>query len=236
MTLGKTAVKKMKKNYKTFLSVMLIIGILFILIFNFLANKSIDSHLSFHHKKDFTVQHLSKKDYSILYANHQECFEKVKLRNLTKYYIEKNNLQSNWDKNFIKKRVEKHLNHTAKDSFEQFKYTTNGTLLKFKNKIIGHYSCAEESIITDHSIMISNVCLEKSMRGKGLGKKLISNAIEHCSKKDRDLSLLVYKDDDVAINLYKKVGFIKTEPKVETDTNFNFFNKFLMIYKPKTVP
>ena len=223
----------MKKKYVLFLGIMLIVGTLFILIFIKLSNKSIHKNLSFHHKKDFTVKNLSEKDYSTVYANHQQCFEKVKFRNLTKYYIEKDDLKSNWDKNAIKKRVEKHIKDTKKDSIESFKYTTNATIVKFKDKIIGHYSCAEENTITDQSIMISNVCLESSMRGKGIGKKMIANAITHCSKEKYNLSLLVYKDDEIAINLYTKMGFIMTGAKTEIETNFNFFNKFLMIYKPK---
>ena len=212
---------------------MLILGLISVFTLIRLSNKAIHNNITFHHKKDLTIKNISEKNYSKIYTNHQQCFEEVKRKNLIKYYIEKDDLKSTWDHRAVEKKVADYIERSRTESTNNFKYTNNVTIMKFKNKIIGHYSCSEENKITDQNIMISNVCLEKPMRGKGLGRKMLNNAIEYCSKKNQDLSLLVYKDDKIAINLYSKLGFIFTEPSKEIDNSFYFFNKILMIYKPE---
>lgn len=56
---------------------------------------------------------------------------------------------------------------------------------------------------------ITNVAVLPGYRGLGLSKILLSNLFETCSNNNIDkLSLEVRKSNEVAINLYKQLGFV----------------------------
>lgn len=72
------------------------------------------------------------------------------------------------------------------------------------------YIVAMNCLINNDSndgLFMHNLCVLKSFQGKGLGKLLMNNTIQfikYINKKT--LSLQVYDDNKVAINLYKKFG------------------------------
>ena len=52
------------------------------------------------------------------------------------------------------------------------------------------------------------ICIRDGYQGKGLGKKLLSFLIESAEKKEKKgLVLTVFKDNEKAFNLYRKMGF-----------------------------
>lgn len=55
------------------------------------------------------------------------------------------------------------------------------------------------------------ISLKKTARGKGLGEKLLKKIIERAAKelKIKIVTLYVYSNNKIAINLYKKTGFKK---------------------------
>jgi len=62
--------------------------------------------------------------------------------------------------------------------------------------------------LDEKELYISNVCVDKNNRGKGIGKFLLNNVFkqakaEHCETIILDVS----KDNHIAIDLYKKTGF-----------------------------
>ena len=62
--------------------------------------------------------------------------------------------------------------------------------------------------LDEKEMYINNVCVDKNKRGMGIGKFLLRNTIkhtklQHCSKIILDVS----KDNHVAVDLYKKMGF-----------------------------
>ena len=124
------------------------------------------------------------------------------------------------------------VNSEKEDLRESFQDTDNPSVLMWNNTPIGLYSCREDNDLTDSSIMIFNVCLTASKRGKGIGKLLMLDAVKHCKKPGQDLTLLVYKDDTDVIALYKKLGFKHIEPSKMWPESFAYFNKFLMKFSP----
>ncbi len=69
------------------------------------------------------------------------------------------------------------------------------------NKVIGYlyYSDIYERI------EINQIEVEESNRNKGIGSKLL----EYLLKENKDITLEVKETNDIAINLYKKYGFIE---------------------------
>lgn len=105
-------------------------------------------------------------------------------------------------------------------SFEKDKinsYIDRQILLEVKNykiimsndKIIGCYLVTKK----DNDILIDEIFIEESYRGKGIGTNII-NAI---LKEHNIVYLWVYKENVKAISLYKKLGFEVVE---ETQTRY----------------
>ncbi|MBC61116.1 MAG: hypothetical protein CMP11_01565 [Zetaproteobacteria bacterium] len=193
-------------------------------------------NITFRYLEDLGEQHISIDDYRQVIGNHQACFEHVRRKNLTSYYERKFSSTSSISREIIDQEVEKDLRDGRLSMFKRFRSTKNITTMYHRNKLVGLYNCLPENEVTNDSVMIYNVCLNKDFRGKGLGKVLMKNAISHCQAKEvgRKLSLLVYDDDHLAINLYKKLGFDFEEPDEDFPDEFYYFNKSLMVYSGKT--
>lgn len=75
-------------------------------------------------------------------------------------------------------------------------------ILKEENKVVGYlyYSDIYERI------EINQIEVDPSKRGQGIGSKLLEYLIENNKK---NITLEVKKTNDIAINLYKKYGFIE---------------------------
>ncbi len=72
---------------------------------------------------------------------------------------------------------------------------------------------------------ISNVAIYPEFRGSGLGTKLMLYAEQTASKRNlKYLSLDVERENETAINLYKKLGYKITEEKtLDLGEVFSFF-------------
>jgi len=75
----------------------------------------------------------------------------------------------------------------------------------YKEKIIGYVICRLESVGKGHIISLA---VDPEYRGRGIGTKLMTRAIEILkAKRCTYIYLEVRKSNYVAINLYKKLGF-----------------------------
>jgi GNAT superfamily N-acetyltransferase len=68
--------------------------------------------------------------------------------------------------------------------------------------------------ICKRELYIGNICVDTNSRGKGVGKFLLDNIVKYAkNKKCKRIILDVSKENTIAINLYKKMGFKKTREK-----------------------
>ena len=77
--------------------------------------------------------------------------------------------------------------------------------------------------VDNERIHLSRIMISPNHRGKGFGKTIVKLLIEKGIKLfgDKKISLKVFKDNSVAINLYKKLGFDFTDTIVSKDKNPN---------------
>ncbi len=68
-----------------------------------------------------------------------------------------------------------------------------------------------------HSLgVISNLVIDEHFRGRGLGKDLLREAIEHCKQRAvAELHVWTDVDNEPAITLYERQGFIKRSVLLE---------------------
>ena len=83
------------------------------------------------------------------------------------------------------------------------------------NEILGTMTLVLNKIPTGDKVWIEDVVVDKSTRGKGVGKALIETAIEYATKNNIKKINLTSSPDRVAANkLYQKLGFVKRETNV----------------------
>ena len=58
--------------------------------------------------------------------------------------------------------------------------------------------------------MIQSMAVARRLRRKGVGARLMGSAIEHLSKKNQRISLLVAVSNEASIHLYRKFSFSET--------------------------
>jgi len=64
--------------------------------------------------------------------------------------------------------------------------------------------------IEKNDLYISNVCVDKEKRGKGIGNFILKNIVEYAKSWQCERIILdVSKNNNAAINLYRKIGFKK---------------------------
>ncbi len=82
-------------------------------------------------------------------------------------------------------------------------------LLKKRNSIVGSVFIIERSLI---EAQLRLLFVDKSIRGAGLGRWLVQEAVEYCrSVRFERLCLWTVKGLDRAISIYESLGFVKTE-------------------------
>ena len=79
---------------------------------------------------------------------------------------------------------------------QSYSLIDNGYFIGFA-QIANRFSC-------NH---ICRVLIKPDMRGRSLGKRLMVSIFSSCKSNSKNYSLFVYKNNDVAINLYKSLGF-----------------------------
>ena len=83
------------------------------------------------------------------------------------------------------------------------------------NEILGTLTLVFNKIPTGDKVWIEDVVVDKTTRGKGVGKKLTLFAIEYVKNQNIKSINLTSSPDRVAANkLYQKLGFIKRETNV----------------------
>lgn len=69
--------------------------------------------------------------------------------------------------------------------------------------------------------LIHNICVDPSMRNKGIGKQLVKRQIEIAKNKGKKKCVLQVKADNIpAVTLYKKMGFTIDKTFRSIDTKF----------------
>ena len=142
-------------------------------------------------------------------------YEDYKLESATKDDIElliSYKLASTLDyaKDLPKKEIEKITNYvktiipTQIDDYE---------IIIINNKKIG---CLLSEKYED-GILINELYLDKNYRRKGIGTNILNNILNNNSK----VYLWVYKENTLALNLYKKLGF-----KIKDNTETRYFMQY----------
>ncbi len=93
----------------------------------------------------------------------------------------------------------------------------NIELIYLKDDLVGFYNGNDKD---DKTYEIGNVCVKPEYQNKGIGTAVLNEIIfEH---KGQDIKLQVFKINENAIRLYKKLGFEKVE---ETKTHYIMIKK-----------
>lgn len=83
------------------------------------------------------------------------------------------------------------------------------------NEIIGTLSLVLYKIPTGEKVWIEDVVVDKSFRGRGIGKDLILFAIKYAKEKNiKSINLTSRPEREIANNLYQNLGFIKRKTNV----------------------
>ncbi|MGB9794308.1 MAG: GNAT family N-acetyltransferase [Caldisericum sp.] len=106
--------------------------------------------------------------------------------------------------------------------FNIMHFTKGNTFIILKNLIKAYTKIGK--VLRDE-YYISNVAIYPEFRGSGLGTKLMLYAEQTASKRNlKYLSLDVERENETAINLYKKLGYKITEEKtLDLGEVFSFF-------------
>ena len=101
----------------------------------------------------------------------------------------------------------------------------------FDEKLIGYIQILR-NLYSNDDIVIANLAVVEQYRGKGIAKKLLYMACNHFESNEfTPIILQVRKDNEIAINLYKNLGFIiskhPSKDKTEDDHEMFTFKKVL---------
>lgn len=116
-------------------------------------------------------------------------------------------LLNKYNKRYIKPLFENEINKLAK------KFADNAIIYKVieKDTDLGYIAFYANNI-KDKIAFISQICVSENSTNRGIGRLLIDKCIEECKKKKFLLiQLSVYKQNESAINFYKKMGFYLKE-------------------------
>lgn len=81
--------------------------------------------------------------------------------------------------------------------------------------IFYHEGVAVGSFVTYDETSIWSVCIKPEYQGLGFGTQMMRELVELYGK-TQNLILHVYKDNEAAIHVYEKAGFVITEEYFET--------------------
>ena len=90
------------------------------------------------------------------------------------------------------------------------------------------------SIKNWNGLFINNLCILPKYRKKGFGKLLINTLIEWCNNENKDfLHLLIESTNTIALNIYKKIGFIVDKESFDSDSKKNIYTMVLHLKNNK---
>ncbi len=131
--------------------------------------------------------------------NDKELLIKYKLATILDYCRDIDNEEKEKINNYVQKTITQQIN--------------NYQVIKINNKIIG---CLLLENYED-GILLNEIFLESAYRKKEIGTEILTNILETNPK----VYLWVYKENEVALNLYKKLGF-----KIKEITETRFFMEY----------
>ena len=121
-----------------------------------------------------------------------------------------------------------------KDTIKSIKRDDSITLLaKTDGKIVGIASASRDTGRERENAGIG-ISIRKGYRGKGFGKKLLSEIVVRAKKKlkPKNIYLYVYAPNKVAISLYKKLGFrVVAKLKYWGKHKGKYVDKMIMVLK-----
>lgn len=114
------------------------------------------------------------------------------------------------------KKYDKNINSdfVVKNYYERYLNDENTCLLiaKQENKIIGYvfgYVREDKDLVLNKVCVLDALFVKKNYRNQGVAKKLINSFKSWGIKKEaRYVELKVWKDNDLALNLYKNSGLV----------------------------
>ncbi len=120
-------------------------------------------------------------------------------------YVE--NIYGEWNEETQKKLFSKFMKENSK----------NIELIYLKDDLVGFYNGNDKD---NKTYEIGNICVKPEYQNKGIGTAVLNEILfEH---KGQDIKLQVFKINENAIRLYKKLGFEKVE---ETKTHYIMIKK-----------
>ena len=219
----------MKNKFATFCFGFLGFAFVCFSVFFFFSDLYVRKNIEF---TDYeTMDSLSHDEALKLAAVHDDCFKEERAKKLRTFFLKNKEVGARFDKRAFEERLASYLEEGNK--LDYIRSMENVTLARYQGNIIGLYLCSSEDRIIQNTNMIWNFCLSSSVRGKGISHLMIDHAIKRCSHPGQNLALMVYKDSLVAQKLYKKHGFIQTEPLYSLEDEFEYYDKFLMKHSPK---
>ena len=164
----------------------------------------------------------------------KQCFEVINKQNLRAYLAEKYSEQSQEiSDRIISKKIDE-WNLQQEKSFKRKISSQKGWVLALlEDELVGMYHCSRDWDLTNGDKMIFSLCVENQYRGRGIGKKLIKNSLEHCREKNNYLNLLVEKFNLKALQLYQNLGFQIISPEKTPDDDLLLYGRHFMRYMPK---
>ncbi len=131
--------------------------------------------------------------------SHQEILQEFKLNTIFDYAKDLTKEETEKIKKYVQENIEKEIQ--------------NYQVLKIKNQIIGCF-CIKSY---EDGILLDEIYLLEPYRDKKIGSTLIKKIL----KENKIVYLWVYKENVIALNLYKKLGF-----KIQEETETRYFMRY----------
>ncbi len=118
--------------------------------------------------------------------------------------------------------------------YKDLLYSATLFIAEFNDQCIGTYRIIPYLFRQSDTIYIAGFSIKSSFKGQGFGKRMMAHIIDTAYKTGKKrLELTVAVDNNRAINLYKKTGFVTEGLKrknYKISTNKEYLDEFLMAY------
>lgn len=136
--------------------------------------------------------------YRFFIAVNNKAVQKDQLFEFPEYYRGCFKLYAMWRDYRIENDRKILMSDTALDRWHRKSY---------EDVLVNYFNCISKDLDEDESVAnVVCVCVDKAYRGWGIGKKLLNNYISQ--HPDKTIVLDVLANNDSAIRLYKKCGFV----------------------------
>lgn len=102
-----------------------------------------------------------------------------------------------------------HEKNWLENALAEIKFHKNYILwAEYDGQIVGNCDIKRGPSSRDSHVGTVGLMIDKDFRGQGLGKYLLKKILEHAKKMNYKIAKLdVFSDNEIAIKLYKKMGF-----------------------------